>query len=83
MAMFFFQKLYPEQVDFLKDLQRREAFAYDCLFTIALSLNASIVDLQQLKPPRGLDEFSYEDKEMARVLLNNTYKTEFVGLTVS
>ena len=50
---------------------------------MAMTLNASIPELEQLKPPRGLDEFSYGDGEMANILLRNTLKTEFVGLTVS
>lgn len=60
----------------------RDIYAYDCLMTMALALNASIADLEKLTPPRGLDEFSYGDDEMAGILLRNVLKTEFNGLTV-
>ncbi|XP_038057706.1 gamma-aminobutyric acid type B receptor subunit 2-like [Patiria miniata] len=79
-------KPYPEQLDYLQRLHAmednpRHTYAYDCLFTIALALNGSIADLKQLTPPRGLDEFSYGDKDMAAVFLKNTLETNFVGLT--
>ncbi|XP_071808994.1 gamma-aminobutyric acid type B receptor subunit 2-like [Asterias amurensis] len=79
-------KPYPEQLQYLEALHNmednsRDIYAYDCLMTMALALNASIADLEKLTPPRGLDEFSYGDDEMAGILLRNVLKTEFNGLT--
>ncbi|XP_022089765.1 gamma-aminobutyric acid type B receptor subunit 2-like [Acanthaster planci] len=79
-------KPYSEQLDFLQRLHAmedngRDTYSYDCLFAIALALNASIADLEQLTPPKGLDEFSYGDTDMAAILLRKTLKTNFIGLT--
>ncbi|XP_038060033.1 gamma-aminobutyric acid type B receptor subunit 2-like [Patiria miniata] len=79
-------KPFPEQIEYLESLHNmednsRDIYAYDCLFTMALALNASIGELRQLDPARRLDEFNYGDQEMAQILLRNTLQTEFVGLT--
>ena len=58
----------------------RDIYAYDNLITMALTLNKSIHQLQQLR--RTLDQFTYDDAEMARVFVENAGKTDFVGLTV-
>ena len=64
-------------------VKNRYLKAYDALMTIAMALNASVMELSQLQPPRGLDKFSYSDGEMARVFWRNILKTDFFGLTVS
>ena len=52
------------------------------VIAIALALNASIADLQRLDPPRRLEDFSYSDDEMARVILKNADNLDFTGLLV-
>ncbi|XP_022082481.1 gamma-aminobutyric acid type B receptor subunit 2-like [Acanthaster planci] len=79
-------KPFPEQLEYLERLHNmednsRDIYAYDCLFTMAMALNASIGELLQLTPPRRLNQFEYGDKNMAEILLRNTLKAEFVGLT--
>ena len=78
-----FQKLYPEQLEDVSKLKFSATRSYDCLLTIALALNSSIPDLQKLIPPRRLDDFNYGDTEMADVFWNHSYRTKFVGATVS
>ncbi|XP_071806986.1 gamma-aminobutyric acid type B receptor subunit 2-like [Asterias amurensis] len=55
-------------------------YIYDGIIAIALALNASIADLQHLDPPRRLQDFSYSDDEMARVILKNADNLDFTGL---
>ncbi|XP_033641694.1 gamma-aminobutyric acid type B receptor subunit 2-like [Asterias rubens] len=55
-------------------------YTYDGIIAIALILNASIADLQRLDPPRRLEDFSYSDDEMARVILKNADNLVFTGL---
>ncbi|XP_033641583.1 uncharacterized protein LOC117301663 isoform X4 [Asterias rubens] len=50
------------------------------VIAIALALNASIADLQRLDPPRPLENFSYSNDEMARVILKNADNRDFTGL---
>ncbi|XP_071806651.1 gamma-aminobutyric acid type B receptor subunit 2-like isoform X1 [Asterias amurensis] len=55
-------------------------YTYDGIIAVALALNASIADLQRLDPPRRLEDFSYSDDEMARVILKNADNLDFTGL---
>ncbi|XP_038068448.1 gamma-aminobutyric acid type B receptor subunit 2-like isoform X1 [Patiria miniata] len=54
---------------------------HDGIMSVALALNSSIADLQRLQPPRRLEDFSYTDTEMARVILNHAENMEFSGLS--
>ena len=58
-------------------------YTYDGIIAIALILNASIADLQRLDPPRRLEDFSYSDDEMARVILKHADNLDFTGLLVN
>ena len=55
---------------------------YDGIMSVALALNASIADLLHLEPPRHLEDFSYSDQEMAKVILKNADNIDFIGLSV-
>ena len=75
----------PDHIDDFERLQPISYYAtliYDNIITIALALNTSIADLQSLKTPRRLEDFSYSDEEMAKVILSNADNIDFVGLSV-
>ncbi|XP_038071357.1 gamma-aminobutyric acid type B receptor subunit 2-like [Patiria miniata] len=72
----------PEHYDYFNRNQLVSDIArtYDNILVIALALNASIADLQHLRPPRRLEDFRYSDSDMARVILENADNINFVGL---
>ncbi|XP_071806886.1 gamma-aminobutyric acid type B receptor subunit 2-like isoform X2 [Asterias amurensis] len=73
----------PEHYDYYNSEQPDSdalPYIYDVTIAIALALNASIADLQRLDPPRRLQDFSYSDDEMARVILKNADNLDFNGL---
>ena len=77
------QKPLPEHYDYFNTVRIDYiAFTYDNAIAIALALNASIADLQRLQPPRRLEDFSYSDAEMARVILHHAENIDFIGLQV-
>ena len=53
------------------------------MFLIAMAMNQSIRDLQHLNPPKSLQDFTYDDKEMTDVLNNSVRHINFTGLSVS
>nr|XP_054769361.1 gamma-aminobutyric acid type B receptor subunit 2-like [Lytechinus pictus] len=84
----------PRHLEYLRALHEmddnsRDIYAYDNLITMALILNSSIVDVEQLPynndgdtvRPRRLDDFTYMDKEMAEVFFKHAGKISFIGLT--
>ena len=83
--MYDLQKPLPEHYDYYNNKHPDNdllAYTYDGIIAIALALNASIADLQRLDPPRRLEDFSYTDEEMARVILKNADNLDFNGLLV-
>ena len=58
-------------------------YAYDALFVIALTFNASIADLAEMTPPRRLDDDVYEDKEISKIFRRNAETIDVYGVTVS
>ncbi|XP_038068446.1 gamma-aminobutyric acid type B receptor subunit 2-like [Patiria miniata] len=71
----------PEHYDYFNSLPVSFiAFTYDNAIATALALNSSIADLQRLQPPRKLEDFTYSDEEMARVILNHAQNIDFIGL---
>ncbi|XP_022089370.1 gamma-aminobutyric acid type B receptor subunit 2-like [Acanthaster planci] len=71
----------PEHYDYFNSVPINFfAFTYDNAIAIALALNASIADLQRLQPPRRLEDFSYSDEDMARVILHHANNIDFTGL---
>ena len=72
------------------DDNSRDIYAYDNLITMALILNSSIADVEQLPGysdgdtarPKRLESFTYSDTNMAKVFLKHAGEISFVGLTV-
>ena len=56
---------------------------YDSTMLIALTLNNSIEDLRRLKPAKKLEDFTYEDGEMAAVFNDRARNVHFAGISVS
>ena len=84
--MLTFQKPLPEHYQYYNNEFPDDTtlyYTYDGIIAIALVLNASIADLQRLDPPRRLEDFSYSDDEMARVILKNADNLDFTGLLVN
>ncbi|XP_071477852.1 gamma-aminobutyric acid type B receptor subunit 2-like [Diadema antillarum] len=82
---------YLQTVRAMKD-NGRVIYAYDSLITLALILNASVVELEQRDARRPgddeglgsrnlLEDFSYDDAAMSEILLKNAHKVSFTGLT--
>ncbi|XP_022086436.1 gamma-aminobutyric acid type B receptor subunit 2-like [Acanthaster planci] len=80
----------PQQRKFLEWLRSQSlidnnwatlAYAYDALFVIALTLNSSIADLEDLVPPRRLEEFGLSDREVSNILLRNAKAIDVYGVT--
>ena len=55
-------------------------FAYDAVYAMALALNETH---NQLQPDRWLTDFTYRDNNITQMLINNCYKVNFSGITVS
>lgn len=55
------------------------SFAYDATWAIALVLNTSLQRIQE--KGKSLENFTYEDKEMADVFEDIFYNTSFLGVT--
>ena len=66
----------------VRTIQVIDLYTYDTMIYIALLLNASISELGDLKPAKKLEDFTYEDRDMPRVLLNSRTKVSFFGSTV-
>lgn len=58
-----------------------EPFGYDALWAIALTLNRSVETLA--KEDRLLEQFSYDNEIIGKVLFNEMNSTKFSGLTVN
>ena len=62
-------------------------FGYDAAWAIALMLNRSVGVLEHTvfsdNKPRRLEDFTYDDKEMAQVFFDLLKETDFTGATVS
>ena len=56
---------------------------YDSVIALALGLNSSIRDLQDVIPTRGLEHFEFTDNQMARIVYDNLKKVNFTGASVS
>ncbi len=88
--LFIFQKATEAQKQYWSDVgildiltQNMNRIYYDSIMLIALALNRSIEDLQKLKPPRKLEDFTYNDVEFTEVLNSNVrHVEEFQGLSV-
>ena len=88
--MFYFQKATEAQKRYwseagMLDLlnQNSNRIYYDSIMLFALALNRSIEDLQKLRPPRKLEDFTYNDVEFTEVLNSNVrHVEEFQGLSV-
>ena len=90
--MFFFfqtvQELYDEYMMELskspykdKDPHHNAAFAYDAVWTIALTLNKSITVLQQQN--MSLEEFDYNNTVMRKTFMKYAKALSFQGMSVS
>ena len=78
------QKQFWSKMEFYNIIsQNSHRTIYDCIVTIALALNQSIKDLQLLNPPKTLQHFSYDDKDMTDVFNFNVRHLEFTGIGVS
>ncbi len=63
--------------------QNSNRIYYDSIMLFALALNRSIEELQKLKPPRKLEDFTYNDVEFTDVLNKSIRNVEeFQGLSV-
>ncbi|XP_071947614.1 gamma-aminobutyric acid type B receptor subunit 1-like [Antedon mediterranea] len=77
-----------DQLEYMEELQKMlltsgacDSYGYDQIITISLALNASIADLDQLNPPKKLEDFTYKAKDMADIFYKNTKNVNFDGLT--
>ena len=50
---------------------------------MTLALNKSIGDLKDLQPPRRLEDFTYDDDDMAEIFNYNVRHADFIGISVS
>lgn len=57
------------------------AFAYDAVYAIALALNKSETDL--MKYNKTLQDFTYDDVQMAQIIRTNMQNLLFDGISVS
>ena len=64
-----------------KDPHRDAAFAYDAVWTIALTLNKSITVLQQQN--MTLEEFDYNNTCMRKTFMKYAKTLSFQGMSVS
>ncbi|XP_033624949.1 gamma-aminobutyric acid type B receptor subunit 2-like [Asterias rubens] len=80
----------PTQRQYLKWLRMKSlldnnwatlGYAYDALFVIALTFNASIADLAEMTPPRRLDDDVYEDEEISKIFRRNAETIDVYGVT--
>lgn len=64
---------------------RRAAFAYDAVWTIALTLNRSISALNQQNETRNLtlDDFDYTNVAMRKTFMKYAKTISFQGMSVS
>ncbi|CAG0916449.1 unnamed protein product [Notodromas monacha] len=53
--------------------------AYDAIWAAALALNKTMRQLRQMK--RSLEEFTYEDKEIAHLIYSSMNTTQFLGIS--
>ncbi|XP_033643371.1 gamma-aminobutyric acid type B receptor subunit 2-like [Asterias rubens] len=90
MSQINFNGVHPKKnhLEFYKYLQDQlltagacDSYAYDQIITIALALNASIEPLAKMDPPKRLEDFSYDNAQMAGVFREKAASVDFVGLT--
>ena len=67
---------------------REWPFGYDAAWALAIMLNESVEVLKKLylsvmDTTRRLEDFTYQDEEMAKLFFNILNETRFEGLTVS
>ncbi|XP_071487863.1 gamma-aminobutyric acid type B receptor subunit 1-like [Diadema antillarum] len=85
-----FNGVYPDsdRLEFYRHLQNElvtagacDSYGYDQIMTIALALNASSHVISSQYPGLSLADFTYDNKILADILVEETKKTRFVGLT--
>ena len=59
---------------------RYSGFAYDAMLAMSLALNSSIEVLAARN--KSLENFTYEDQEMAQILKEAMFNVSFLGLSV-
>ncbi|XP_071487925.1 gamma-aminobutyric acid type B receptor subunit 1-like [Diadema antillarum] len=85
-----FNGIYPDEdrLEFFEFLQGQlvttgacDSYGYDQIMTIALALNASSHVISSQYPGLSLADFTYDNKVLADIMVEETKKTRFVGLT--
>ncbi|XP_071496381.1 gamma-aminobutyric acid type B receptor subunit 1-like [Diadema antillarum] len=85
-----FNGIYPDndRLEFFRHLQEAlltngacDSYGYDQVMTIALALNASARVIASRYPGLSLNNFTYDNTLLADIILEETKKIQFVGLT--
>ncbi|XP_041469544.1 uncharacterized protein LOC121419238 isoform X1 [Lytechinus variegatus] len=75
----------PRYVNLNYTFNNLAPFGYDATWAVALMLNRSVEVMKNMTfsdgIPRRLENFTYEDEEMARLFFNLLNETEFTGIT--
>ena len=71
---------WPRYKDFEENLLA--PYGYDAAWAIALMLNQTAQTLSE-NTTRRLEDFNYDDSEMAQMFFDTLNNTNFIGVTVS